>query len=182
MVGSTGLQHSLPICSVYDDRSGGLSIVCPYPLSSETTAKTEFGGSGFRQDDARYTFGLSLSIAREKSWPFRGTRYQGVDCSARCVIERVPWWRSSDFLWPQLHATAPGQKMMNTGTRLFQHDVRLESIQPVRPVRMVVIFADRMISSGIHHVLPMCSYTTTGVDDSVIFVLTPYWVGWSVWA
>ncbi|GBN42722.1 hypothetical protein AVEN_19946-1 [Araneus ventricosus] len=27
-------------------------------ISSETTAKTEFGGSGFRQDDAQYTFGL----------------------------------------------------------------------------------------------------------------------------
>ncbi|GBM79667.1 hypothetical protein AVEN_59160-1 [Araneus ventricosus] len=64
----------------------------------------------------------SLSIAREKSWPFRGARNQGVDCSARWGIEGVSWWRSSSFLWPQLRAntTAPG-------TRLFRHDMPLGS-------------------------------------------------------
>ncbi|GBM89069.1 hypothetical protein AVEN_241290-1 [Araneus ventricosus] len=74
--------------------------------------------------------GTSLSIAREKSWPFRCPRYQGVDCSGRWGIEGVPWWRSSDFLWPQLRAntTAPGQRVMTTGTRLFRHDVPLGSM------------------------------------------------------
>ncbi|GBM56188.1 hypothetical protein AVEN_35173-1 [Araneus ventricosus] len=73
--------------------------------------------------------GTSLSIAREKSRPFRGARYQGVGNSARWGIEGVPWWRSSDFLWPQLRAnvTAPGQRMMNKGTQLFRHEVPLES-------------------------------------------------------
>ncbi|GBO19682.1 hypothetical protein AVEN_146558-1 [Araneus ventricosus] len=74
--------------------------------------------------------GTSLSIAREKSWSFRGARYQGVDCSARSGIEGVPWWRSSDFLWPQLRAntTAPGQRMTTTGTRLFRHDVPVRAM------------------------------------------------------
>ncbi|GBM03851.1 hypothetical protein AVEN_231318-1 [Araneus ventricosus] len=114
--------------------------------------------------------GTSLSIAREKSWPFRGVRYQGVDCSARWGIEGVPWWRSSDFLWPQLRAntTAPGQRIMTTGTQLFRHDVPLARINAfgldffalvtsgVRPVRVVVVFAACLISTGIHHFLPMC--------------------------
>ncbi|GBN66167.1 hypothetical protein AVEN_45405-1 [Araneus ventricosus] len=44
------------------------------------------------------------SIAWERSWPFRGDTYQGVNTSARWGIEGVQWWRSSDFLWPQLRA------------------------------------------------------------------------------
>ncbi|GBM86955.1 hypothetical protein AVEN_134385-1 [Araneus ventricosus] len=74
--------------------------------------------------------GTSLSIARKKSWSFRGARNQGVDCSARWGIEGASWWRSSDFLWPQLRAntTVPGQRMMTTGTRLFRHDAPLGSM------------------------------------------------------
>ncbi|GBL94635.1 hypothetical protein AVEN_83957-1 [Araneus ventricosus] len=74
--------------------------------------------------------GTSHSPARETSWPFRGARYQGVDCSVRWGIEGVPWWRSLDFLWTQLraNAAAPGQRMMTTGTRLFRHSMPLESI------------------------------------------------------
>ncbi|GBN75526.1 hypothetical protein AVEN_269945-1 [Araneus ventricosus] len=40
--------------------------------------------------------GTSLSIAREKWWSFRGSRYQGMDLSASWDIEGVPWWRSLD--------------------------------------------------------------------------------------
>ncbi|GBO28310.1 hypothetical protein AVEN_29500-1 [Araneus ventricosus] len=41
----------------------------------------------------------SHSPAREKSRPFRGSRYQDVDCSDRWGIEGVPWWMSLDFLF-----------------------------------------------------------------------------------
>ncbi|GBN72680.1 hypothetical protein AVEN_126940-1 [Araneus ventricosus] len=57
--------------------------------------------------------GTSLSIAREKSWLFRGARYQGVDCSARWGLEGVPWWGSSDFLWPQLRASTTCSRTEN---------------------------------------------------------------------
>ncbi|GBN73929.1 hypothetical protein AVEN_22492-1 [Araneus ventricosus] len=43
-------------------------------------------------------------------------------------------------------------------------------VSGIRPVSLFVVFSDCMISSGIHHVLPMCSSTTTGVDDSGNFV------------
>ncbi|GBM29995.1 hypothetical protein AVEN_165572-1 [Araneus ventricosus] len=65
--------------------------------------------------------GTSHSLAREKSQPFRGAGYQGVDCCARWGIEGIPRWRSLNFLSPQPRAntTAPGYRMMTAGSRLF---------------------------------------------------------------
>ncbi|GBN90514.1 hypothetical protein AVEN_183755-1 [Araneus ventricosus] len=76
--------------------------------------------------------GTSHSPAKETSRPFRGTRYQGVDSSARWGIEGVPCWRSLDFLWPQLraNATTPGQRMMATvGKPISEHPASSKPIQ-----------------------------------------------------
>ncbi|GBN24475.1 hypothetical protein AVEN_142967-2-1, partial [Araneus ventricosus] len=54
--------------------------------NNETTAKTQFGGSGFRQDNAQYTFGLIRDAYR----------HSVLEQSTTVTLEGSDWTGESD--------------------------------------------------------------------------------------